>query len=72
MSSIATDDSSVLIDGQILKEGENIYGVTVNKIYSNKVEFEKEGKRWEQRVQERPNRGWEEADQPQENTNTTN
>jgi hypothetical protein len=58
------DDSSVLIDGQILREGENIYGVTVKKIYKNKVEFEKNNKRWEQRVQERPNRGWEEVNQP--------
>ncbi len=66
------EDSSVLIDGQIIKEGEKIYGVTVTKIYRNKVEFEKDGKRWEQRVQEQPGRDWEEANQPYEHTETTN
>lgn len=66
------EDSSVLIDGQIRKEGEKIYGATVTKIYKNKVEFEKNGKRWEQRVQEQPNHGWEEANQPQEYTENTN
>ncbi len=59
-----SEDSSVLIDGQIIKEGEKIYGVTVTKIYRNKVEFEKDGRRWEQHVQEQPNSGWEEPEQP--------
>jgi hypothetical protein len=60
----SSEDSSVLIDGQIRREGEKIYGVTVSKIYKNKVEFEKDGERWQQRVRERPNRGWDEVNQP--------
>lgn len=60
----SSDDSSVLIDGQIRREGEKIYGVTVSKIYKSKVDFEKDGKRWQQRVRERPNHSWDEVNQP--------
>ncbi len=62
-SAESSEGSSVLIDGQIIKEGEKIYGATVTKIYGDKVEFEKDGKRWEQRVQEQPNLAWEEPNQ---------
>jgi len=51
-------ESSALIDGQIIEEGEKIYGVRVTKIYGNKVEFEDGSRRWEQRVREQPNLAW--------------
>jgi len=56
------DNPSVLIDGQVLKIGDRIYGVEVVGIDRRIVTFEKEGKRWEQRVRERPNKAWEELD----------
>ena len=40
-------DSSVMVDNQVLKEGDTIYSTKVVRIYPKKVEFEKNGKRWE-------------------------
>ncbi len=57
------EDSSVIIDGQILKEGDTISGVKVVKIHRAEVEFEKNQKRWKQRVGSRPNAAWEEPDE---------
>jgi hypothetical protein len=44
------DNSSAIIDNQIVREGEEILGVTVVKINKNSVEFEKNGRSWKQRV----------------------
>jgi len=53
------ENSSAFIDGHIVKEGDTIYGATVVKINRTTVEFEKNEKRWKQRVLERPyRRGW--------------
>lgn len=57
---------SALIDGQIIKEGDEIYGVNIISISRNKVEFENCSRKWEQRVQERPNRAWTESEEAQE------
>src|SRR3972149_5746492 len=57
------EESSALIDGQIIREGEKIYGVRVTKIRRNKVEFDDGNKRWEQRVREQPNSAWGEPNQ---------
>ena len=54
--------SSILLDGQVLKVGDEIYGVEVVEIDKRIVTFEKNGKRWEQRVRERPNPAWDEPD----------
>ncbi len=56
------EDSSAVIDGQILKEGDTIYDVKVVKIYRTEIEFEKNGERWKQRVRQRPNPAWKESD----------
>ncbi len=53
------ENSTVLVDGQALKEGDTMYGVEVIRIYRNRVIFEKDGERWEQRVRERPNPNWD-------------
>ena len=53
------EDSTISIDGQVLKNGDTIYGVKVVKIYRKKVKFDKNGLQWEQRIRERPNPAWE-------------
>jgi hypothetical protein len=58
-------DSSVLIDNQVLEEGDIIYGITIEKIYPKKVQFLKNGKSWSQRVCEYPNPAWNETDEKQ-------
>lgn len=66
-----TGTPSALIDGQVIREGEEIYGVRVIKIHRDKVEFEGGGKRWEQCVREQPSPAWEEPNQIQVYTDTT-
>ena len=56
------DDPSVLIDGQVLKIGDQIYGVRVIGIDRSMVTFERNSKRWEQRIRQRPNIAWDEPD----------
>ena len=52
------ENSSALIDGHIVREGDTIYGVKIIKIDQTKVEFEKNGKTWEQRVRQWPDPVW--------------
>jgi len=59
----SADSASVLIDGQILKEGESIYGVRVVDIDRRIVTFERAGQRWSQRVRERPSEYWDDPEQ---------
>jgi len=42
--------SSVVIDGQILHEGETIHGVKVVRIHEDTVELAKNDEKWQQRV----------------------
>jgi len=63
------DNPSVLIDGQVLKVGDTIYGVEIVEISRRIVTFEKNNKRWEQRVCERPNRAWDEPDPTKSDAN---
>ncbi|MBN2269537.1 MAG: hypothetical protein JXN61_02925 [Sedimentisphaerales bacterium] len=63
------DSPSVLIDGQVLKVGDTIYGVEVVAIGRRIVTFERNNKRWEQRVQERPNPAWDEPDPTESDAN---
>jgi len=56
------DDSMVVIDGQLLKEGDTIYGATVLKIHADRVELKKAEHRWTQRIRESPNPAWNEQD----------
>ena len=51
-------DSSVMVDNQVLKEGDTIYGTEIKKIYPKKVEFRKNGKCWYQRICENPDPAW--------------
>jgi hypothetical protein len=54
-------DSSVMVDNQVLKEGDAIYGVKIAKIYPKQVEFTRDGKCWSQRICERPDPTWNET-----------
>ena len=65
------DNPSALIDGQVLKRGDQIYGVEVVAIDRRIVTFEKGGKTWEQRVSERPNSAWDEEEPPESDANDT-
>ena len=48
-----------MIGSAFVREGDTIDGVTVFKIYDDRVEFEKDGKRWTQKVGEQPNLAWQ-------------
>jgi hypothetical protein len=50
--------ASVVIDQDIVSEGQAVHGVKVVKIHKDKVEFEKEGNRWEQKLKEEPKQFW--------------
>jgi len=52
------ENSSVIIDGKILEEGDTIHGVTIIKILKNKVKFEKNGQMWMQKTGEAPAPKW--------------
>ena len=56
------EDHSAVIDGEIIHEGDVVHGANVVKIDRGEVEFEKNGKRWRQRVQEQPKPAQPEAD----------
>ena len=45
------DDPTAVIGTQVVHEGEKILDVTIVKINKDKVEFERDGKRWTQEVQ---------------------
>ena len=52
------DNPSVVLDKDIVYEGQIVHGVKVIKVHKDRVEFEKEGKRWEQKLKEEPNMYW--------------
>ena len=52
------DDPSLVLDKDIVSQGQIVHGVKVLKIHKDKVEFEKDGNRWEQKLKEEPNRLW--------------
>lgn len=56
------EEPSAVVGYDIVHEGDTIHGVKVVKIYRDKVEFEKDGKRWTQEVREKANRAWPKVD----------
>ena len=54
----AESGSTAVICYEIVHEGDTIDGVKVVKIHMDKVEFEKNGKKWAQGVREKRNRYW--------------
>ena len=67
---LGTDRSLALIDGQVVKTGETIYGVRIVGIEKGKVYFEKNDREWVQRVHQRPDPAWDEPDKPPEPNET--
>jgi len=51
--------SSVLIDSTIFYEGDETEGIKVVKIHKDKVEFEKNGQQWSQKIQQTPASYWQ-------------
>lgn len=54
----SSEKPSAVVDHKIVHEGEKIHGVAVVKIYIDKVEFEKNSKKWEQKVRQTPEAYW--------------
>jgi hypothetical protein len=54
----SADKPSAIVDSKIVHNGDSIYDVTVVQIYKDKIEFEKNGKKWEQKVQQKPGDYW--------------
>ncbi|MEK7993699.1 MAG: hypothetical protein AAB403_07835, partial [Planctomycetota bacterium] len=52
------DSSTAVIGTQVVREGDTIDGVTIVKIHDDKVEFEKEGQRWAQTLNQLPAEHW--------------
>ncbi len=52
------DNPSGVVGGKIVHEGDVMKNVKVVRIYTKKVEFEKNNTRWSQRVQEKPSPNW--------------
>ena len=48
----STNKPSAIISGQVLMEGESIGDIRICKIEKDSVEFEKNGKRWKQQVEQ--------------------
>jgi len=59
----SVDMASIVIDDRIFHEGDTVGGVTVVKIFEDRVLFEKEGTegalRWTQKIREAQNVHWE-------------
>lgn len=53
------EKASAVIDGKIVHHGDTIHSVRVIKIHTDKVEFEKNGERWNQKVREKLKVYWE-------------
>lgn len=58
-------NSSALIGGKIVHEAYVIEGVTVVKIHPDKIDFEKNGTNWTQKIKEKPAPAWK-TDKPDE------
>jgi len=54
----SSEKASAVVNHKIVHEGETILGVVVVKIYKDKVEFDKNGTKWEQKVGQKPEAYW--------------
>jgi hypothetical protein len=52
------ENSSAVIGDKIVHQGDIINGVKVVGIYRDRVEFDKDGTKWAQKIRERPAKGW--------------
>jgi len=56
------DNPSAVVDTNIVHQGDIIYNVKIKKITKDFVEFESNGRKWVQKVQQEPNLNWLEND----------
>ena len=54
----SSEKSSAVIDNKIVHEGDELQGVSVVKIFKDKVVFQKNDNKWEQAVQQIPEAYW--------------
>ena len=52
------ENPTALINNKVVHEGDSIQGVKVVKIHRNEIEFDKNGKRWTQRLHAKPDPAW--------------
>ncbi|HUV62708.1 MAG TPA: hypothetical protein VMW24_02360, partial [Sedimentisphaerales bacterium] len=52
------DSSTAVVGTYVVREGDTIDGVTIVRIHDDKVEFEKEGQRWTQTLNQPPGEQW--------------
>ena len=55
----SADDPVSIIDGTIVRQNENIHGVKIVKILEDRVEFEKNGRTWTQKIREIQKDNWQ-------------
>jgi hypothetical protein len=55
----SADSGSALVDDTIVRAGCTIDGVKVVRVHAGGVDFEKDGRRWTQKVSETPNPLWQ-------------
>lgn len=53
-------DTIAVVDGEIMREGDTLYGIRIVKILRNEIEFAKDRRRWSQRLGESPPAIWTE------------
>lgn len=54
----SAERAAAVVDRKIVHQGDTINGVKVVKIFRDKVEFERKGKKWTQTVQQKPASYW--------------
>lgn len=52
------DDPVAIIDGTVVRDNQEIHGVKIVKIHTDRVEFEKNGKTWIQHIREIQKTNW--------------
>jgi len=52
------ENPSAVIGDKVVHQGDIINGVKVVGIYRDRVEFDKDGTKWSQKIRERPAKGW--------------
>lgn len=52
------ENPSAVIDSRLVHQGDIINGVKVVGIYRDRVEFDRNGTRWTQKIRERPAKDW--------------
>jgi hypothetical protein len=55
----SANDPISIIDGTIVRQNENIHGVKIVKIHEDRVEFEKNGRTWTQKIREIQKDNWQ-------------